>query len=61
MTAIGGPSRLISRVEVQGPDPGGWIETLFYHLLRTLVVENAVNLAVALPAVLVVGGFWWAH
>ena len=38
MTAIGGPSRL-SRVEVQGPDPG-WIGTLFYHL-RTLVVENA--------------------
>ena len=39
-------------VELQGPDPG-WIETLFYHL-RTLVVENAFNLAaVTLPAVLV--------
>ena len=38
-------------VELQGPDPG-WIETIFYHL-RTLVVENAFNLAVTLPAVLV--------
>ena len=36
---------------MQGPDPG-WIETLFYRM-RTLVVENAFNLAVALPAVLV--------
>ena len=50
MTANGGPSRL-SRAEVQGPDPG-LIETIFYRL-RTLVVENAFNLAVALPAVLV--------
>ena len=38
-------------VELQGPGPG-WIGTLFYRL-RTLVVENAFNLAVALPAVLV--------
>ena len=50
MTAIGWPSRL-SRVEVQGPGPG-WIETLFYRL-RILVVENAFNPAVTLPAVLV--------
>ena len=48
MTADGWPSRNID-VELQGPDPG-WIETLFYHL-RTLMVENAFNLAVALPAV----------
>ena len=39
----------IEDVELQGPDPG-WIETLFYHL-RTLMVENAFNLAVTLPAV----------
>ena len=45
MTATGGPSRL-SRVEVQGPDSGR-IGTLFYRL-RTLVVENAFNLSVAL-------------
>ena len=51
MTAIGGPSRL-SRVEVQGPDPGR-IETLFYHL-RALVVENTVFL---LPSWLVVGRY----
>ena len=36
---------------MQGSDPG-WIETLFYRL-RALQVENAFNLAVALPAVLV--------
>ena len=56
MTADGWPSRNID-VELQGPDPG-WIETLFYHL-RTLMVENAFNLAVTLPAV-----WWvlvWAH
>ena len=56
MTADGWPSRKIE-VELQGPDPG-WIETLFYHL-RTLMVENAFNLAVTLPAV-----WWvlvWAH
>ena len=46
MTADGWPSRNIE-VELQGPDPG-WIETLFYHL-RTLMVENAFNLAVTLP------------
>ena len=50
MTADGWPSRNID-VELQDPDPG-WIETLFYHL-RTLMVENAFNLAVTLPAVLV--------
>ena len=56
MTADGWPSRNID-VELQGPDPG-WIEKLFYHL-RTLMVENAFNLAVTLPAV-----WWvlvWAH
>ena len=47
MTADGRPSRNIE-VELRGPDPG-WIGTLFYHL-RALMVENAFNLAVALPA-----------
>ena len=48
MTADGWPSRYID-AELRGPDPG-WIETLFYHR-RTLMVENAFNLAVTLPAV----------
>ena len=57
MTADGWPSRNID-VELQGPDPG-WIETLFYHL-RTLMVENAFNLAVTLSRLC----WWvlvWAH
>ena len=47
--------RAPSQVELksQGPDPG-LIENLFYHL-RTLEVENTFNLAVTLPAALLVG------
>ena len=59
MTADGWPSRLKVDAGLQGPDPG-WIETLFYHL-RTLMVENAFNLSVTLPAPGCAGGFWWAH